>query len=580
MLGFLPRNVSRRNQRLIPSPSKILLILFAVVLYLAFPFTTPKQPSFLDNPQLHETISYASLAELVDLYDQVKSEVLRHKGFNSTATAVKLRAPIHLPDGSDNFNPDLAKYVDRLRKFVDVYFKDTSQRIHTGARNALKDVLRRSPPQSRSDIFPTKVWSTHPFGLDGVEEGFDLWRKLLPLPLSKKTISRLSSRNDLEWLKPAIEGQEWEVIVTDDNGLDKWMSQWTSEVISRGIKGNGRWSQLWGGLEKGVLRADLFRYVSMFVTGGIYSDSDTMPVSHPFVWGVNAPSILNPDIETLTQLIKEASKTASSQTTSDRLNPRSDLPNHDIYTQHNNTNFANINLHSYTPPYYAHSRRAPVISLPAELPSTILNPEISIVVAIEWDSMIGRTLSMWKQWTWFRFNRSWPDCCFPRGLEMVQNLLVSKPFHPIMLDTLATVAELVDSSVANQLSPLDLTGPGPFTDAVLRYLLVQYGITPNDLRALRRPVRVGDVLILQEEAWHAPEKAIKKLLSHVNAFGAKIAENLNGKDPWLFGLGYEDWQSGGKKVSYHGLTGIVSEAISITSPMTRFYAKQYDLLCL
>lgn len=32
------------------------------------------------------------------------------------------------------------------------------------------------------------------------------------------------------------------------------------------------------------------------------------------------------------------------------------------------------------------------------------------------------------------------------------------------------------------------------TDAVFRYLLVQYGITPDDLRTLRDPVRVGDIL--------------------------------------------------------------------------------------
>jgi hypothetical protein len=32
------------------------------------------------------------------------------------------------------------------------------------------------------------------------------------------------------------------------------------------------------------------------------------------------------------------------------------------------------------------------------------------------------------------------------------------------------------------------------TDAVLRYLLVQYGVTPESLRDLRGPVRIGDVM--------------------------------------------------------------------------------------
>jgi alpha 1,6-mannosyltransferase len=41
---------------------------------------------------------------------------------------------------------------------------------------------------------------------------------------------------------------------------------------------------------------------------------------------------------------------------------------------------------------------------------------------------------------------------------------------------------------------VDLSGSGPFTDAVLRYLLVRYGVTPSKLRGLNGPVRIGDVL--------------------------------------------------------------------------------------
>lgn len=41
---------------------------------------------------------------------------------------------------------------------------------------------------------------------------------------------------------------------------------------------------------------------------------------------------------------------------------------------------------------------------------------------------------------------------------------------------------------------IDLSGAGPFTDAVLRYLLVRYGVTPRKLREVRGPTRFGDVL--------------------------------------------------------------------------------------
>ncbi|WVQ66871.1 uncharacterized protein L199_005062 [Kwoniella botswanensis] len=552
MPNFLPRNtrsrILNRSQRS-SVPAKILLVVFLVVVYLSLPTGTYTPPSSPSDPQIHNTLSDATLQELVEIYDQVRLDTLQQKGFDSAAAAEKLRAPIHLPDGSTNFDPDLNTYVGRLRRFVDDYFMNTPDPIHTGARNALKDLLRRAPPQSRPDHFPSTVWSTHPSGTEGLEEGFELWKRLLPLPLSKRLLKQIDYGEELEWLRPAKESEEWEVIVPDDDGLDRLMSEWTAEQVVRGVSREGKWQRLWGSFEKGVLRADFFRYMSMFVKGGIYSDSDTMPISHPYLWGIVAPSILSPDLESLSKRIKEACSLTSIGPAKRGL--VSSNPHESLHTPPNST--VDDVLTSYIPPYYTRFRRTP-ISRVQSIPTTILNPEISIVVAIEWDSMIGRTPGMWRQWTWWRFKRSWPDCCFPRGLEMVQNLLVSKPFHPIMLDTLATIAEVVDSGQAKELGPLELTGPGPFTDAVLRYLLVQYGVTPSDLRALRGPVRVGDVLILQEEAWHAPDKAIRQLLCHVRSLGYDLLEK--GQDPWLFGSGWKSWQSGGKKVSYHGLTGI------------------------
>lgn len=104
---------------------------------------------------------------------------------------------------------------------------------------------------------------------------------------------------------------------------------------------------------------------------------------------------------------------------------------------------------AYTPPYpgVRLSRRAPVYKIESPNPSSILNPSISMVVAIEWDSQIGRTLRMWKQWTWFRITRSWKDCCFPRGLQMVQNLLV------VIVCSLCLMCDLTESSSVETFSP-------------------------------------------------------------------------------------------------------------------------------
>ena len=41
---------------------------------------------------------------------------------------------------------------------------------------------------------------------------------------------------------------------------------------------------------------------------------------------------------------------------------------------------------------------------------------------------------------------------------------------------------------------LDSTGPGAFSDAIFRYLLVQYGVTPHDLLNMEDGAVIGDVL--------------------------------------------------------------------------------------
>jgi hypothetical protein len=46
------------------------------------------------------------------------------------------------------------------------------------------------------------------------------------------------------------------------------------------------------------------------------------------------------------------------------------------------------------------------------------------------------------------------------------------------------------------LGVINWTGPSVWTDAVLTYLKARYGVTWTDLRGLRRPVRVGDTVIL------------------------------------------------------------------------------------
>jgi hypothetical protein len=57
------------------------------------------------------------------------------------------------------------------------------------------------------------------------------------------------------------------------------------------------------------------------------------------------------------------------------------------------------------------------------------------------------------------------------------------------------------ASIAVAHYQLDGTGPGPFTDAVLRYLLVQYGVTANELMGMEGGALIGDILLLPLHAF-------------------------------------------------------------------------------
>lgn len=50
---------------------------------------------------------------------------------------------------------------------------------------------------------------------------------------------------------------------------------------------------------------------------------------------------------------------------------------------------------------------------------------------------------------------------------------------------------------------LDWSGPGVFTDAVFRYLLVRYGFHPTQASGLKDPLQIGDVIIMPVHSFRA-----------------------------------------------------------------------------
>ena len=103
----------------------------------------------------------------------------------------------------------------------------------------------------------------------------------------------------------------------------------------------------------------------------------------------------------------------------------------------------------------------------------------------------------------------WKRKTFVRGIQIVQWTMAAKSCHPIFIDALAHVVkkyqEAIKQGTANSdtLDILDWTGPGTFTDAVLRYLVARHGIHPRQIADLGRPARIGDLLILPAESFAA-----------------------------------------------------------------------------
>lgn len=96
--------------------------------------------------------------------------------------------------------------------------------------------------------------------------------------------------------------------------------------------------------------------------------------------------------------------------------------------------------------------------------------------------------------------------------------MAAAPHHPIALQAVMRIAHQTSTAAAwaraqhdegveappilsepkdgGPIGITNWTGPGVWTDAVLAYLLHRYGVTWVELKSLRKPLRVGDVVVL------------------------------------------------------------------------------------
>lgn len=280
----------------------------------------------------------------------------------------------------------------------------------------------------------------------------------------------------------AKENVDWEVRYFDDWGIENWLSEIFSDggQVGLGVDGSRSISAPSAGtqvtaadepllpliikeyhsLPKGVLRADLFRYLILLIHGGIYTDTDTACVRPLSTWpGIDLrnkryDTLGDAWLEVLPGLISLGSS-VNTQTNSKQGEEPPTLPDvEDLY---------------------------------GDVP-------INMIISLEYSDLEG-----------------WKESPFVRGIQFVQWTIASTAGHPILLDTIGRSLRIAKSyrngSIPNAdeglPDPLNWTGPGPFTDSVFRYLLARWGVHPREVIEREGPVRVGDVLIMPLDGFRA-----------------------------------------------------------------------------
>ena len=250
---------------------------------------------------------------------------------------------------------------------------------------------------------------------------------------------------------------DWAARYLSDAQIDDWLEA-TFPPTAEGQAGVVREMKLLRG-KRGIIRSDLFRwglgivvgyvsadgrYLALLLEGGVYSDTDTACIKPIDEWA------RDPEVR-------------------------------------------------YAHPIEAHLPALLARAHPStgQYSFTASSHEPSLVVAVEMDAH-------GIDWDWRGYK-------FAREIQIVQWTIMGSKGHPVFLDVLGYTLRQARSireaeergDIFNEPRVLDWSGPGAFTDALMRYLLVRHGVHPTDLAGLNKARRYGDVVILPMHAFRA-----------------------------------------------------------------------------
>ncbi|KAG8887645.1 membrane-bound alpha-1,6- mannosyltransferase Initiation-specific [Tulasnella sp. 332] len=303
-----------------------------------------------------------------------------------------------------------------------------------------------------------------------------------PPMVDYKHIWQTSKKPDRDWGNWAWHNAKWEMHMLNDTDAAMWVQDHF---------GGTHIETLWDDLPAGILRADVLRYLLIFMYGGVYSDTDTICLKSIEKWGTSAELWKDGD-----GWLPLSSKAHTSEDAKQALGPPSFIVGIEADFSHR----ADWQLSWSRPIQIAQWTFAGAPHHP---------------ILLDVISRIASATSRVREWSTDRDARV-------ETLRREGRIGDAK--------ALARIPLYDNGSNGGHFSVLEWTGPGAFTDAVFRYLEARYNFTWRELPKLEKPLRVGDVVILPITGFSPGVKGAKAIYDPMAMVQHKFYGSWKGVD--------------------------------------------------